>query len=191
MSVLGSGYVGGVNPSGAATAADSHSPTSIAETAKNNASVLNHRGVYLLSPLNNKPGPINNADASTPTPDPIPTHAGDRTYSRRPGFTGAPRKKKHLLLKIVGVLVILLILLILLLPTIASLGLVRGIVVESKVNDNLNGSVSIGSYSLGWFGGISAIDVKVYDTKKTLILELKSFKTDMVPCSMPSAAGTR
>ena len=117
-------------------------------------------------------------DASTPTPDPIPTHAGTERTRAVPDSPAAPRKKKHLLLKIVGVLVILLILLILLLPTIASLGLVRGIV-ESKVNDNLNGSVSIGSYSLGWFGGISANDVKVYDTKKTLILELKSFKTDM------------
>jgi hypothetical protein len=73
---------------------------------------------------------------------------------------------------------VLIILLVLLAPTIASLGFVRSIV-QSQVNQNINGSVEIGSYSLGWIGGISASGVKVYDADKQLILQLNKFSTDL------------
>ena len=53
---LGTGFVGGADPSGlganaASTPVDGRSPSAIAQAAKNNASVLNRRGVFLLSPL--------------------------------------------------------------------------------------------------------------------------------------------
>jgi hypothetical protein len=50
--VAGSGYVGGVDPSGALTpAAPRTSPSDIDRAARDAASVLNHRGVYLLAAL--------------------------------------------------------------------------------------------------------------------------------------------
>jgi hypothetical protein len=92
-----------------------------------------------------------------------------------------PRKRKRWGLRILcglGVLVILLVILLLLAPTIAGLGFVKSIV-EGQINQNINGTVEIGSYSLGWTAGISANDVKVYDDKKTLILQLNKFSTGL------------
>ena len=121
------------------------------------------------------------SDSPTPVPDPTPSQAGtERTRAvPDPSPTPAPKKKKkHLWLKVVGVLIILLIALVLLAPTIASLSPVRGIVV-GQVNNNLNGTVSIGDYSVGWLGGINASDVKVFDKAGTLILQLNQLKTSL------------
>jgi hypothetical protein len=50
--VAGSGYVGGVDPSGALTPAVARtSPSDVDRAARDAASVLNQRGVYLLTPL--------------------------------------------------------------------------------------------------------------------------------------------
>jgi hypothetical protein len=78
----------------------------------------------------------------------------------------------------IGVLLVLLILLVLLAPTIAGMGVVRSIVV-GQINDKLNGSVEIGSYSLGWTSGITADDVKVYDAQHNLVLQLKKLSTGL------------
>jgi hypothetical protein len=89
-----------------------------------------------------------------------------------------PRKRKRRWLAVIGVLLVLVILLIALAPTIAGLGFVKSIVV-GKANDNLNGSVEIGSYSVGWTGGINANDVKIYDAQKNLILQLNKFSSSL------------
>lgn len=89
-----------------------------------------------------------------------------------------PRKRKRIWLIAIAVLLVLLILLVLLAPTIAGLGPVRSIV-AGQINDNLNGSVEIGSYSLGWTTGITANDVKIYDDQKNLVLQLKKFSTGL------------
>jgi hypothetical protein len=85
----------------------------------------------------------------------------------------APKKKRHLWLKIVAGLVVFLIVLVLLLPTIASTGMVRSIVV-GKVNDQLNGKLEIAGWSFGWTSGARIDDLKVLDADGTQILQLKS-----------------
>ncbi|HZZ43153.1 MAG TPA: hypothetical protein VFE58_09465 [Tepidisphaeraceae bacterium] len=77
-----------------------------------------------------------------------------------------------------AVLVVLLMILVLLIPTIASMGFVRSIVV-GKVNDNLNGKVAIDDYSLSWTGGIDANGISVSDTNGQKVVELKKVHTDL------------
>lgn len=86
-----------------------------------------------------------------------------------------PPKKRRKWPFIVGGLVVLLLLLVLLLPTIASLGPIRSMVV-GQINQQINGSVEIGGWSLGWFSPISLSNVKVYDEQKRLILDVPSVK---------------
>jgi hypothetical protein len=88
-----------------------------------------------------------------------------------------PRRKRRWLGALAALLVVI-ILLILLAPTIAGMGFVKSIVV-GQINQKINGSVEVGSYSVGWFSGISANDVKVYDQKKNLILQLNRFATGL------------
>jgi hypothetical protein len=88
-----------------------------------------------------------------------------------------PRKRRRwpwillALLLIVGLLVVLL-------PTLASTSPVRSIV-ESQVNQRLNGRVAIGGYSVGWLDGVRARDVKVYDARQALVLEIDEVRTDL------------
>src|SRR5882724_11513562 len=72
-----------------------------------------------------------------------------------------PPKRRWLrrTLYVVAGLVLVLLLLVLLIPTIASMGWVRSIVV-GKVNDQLNGKLQIADWSIGWTGGIKADGLK-------------------------------
>lgn len=72
---------------------------------------------------------------------------------------------------VILVLFLLLIGLVVLIPTIASTGAVRSVVV-GKVNENLNGTVEIGDWSLGWLSPIGLSGIKVYDDQKRLILDV-------------------
>jgi hypothetical protein len=63
-----------------------------------------------------------------------------------------PPKRKRRWLRIVLIIVLLLVVLIALLPTIASTGPVRGMIL-SRANDAIQGQIAIDSLSLGWFSG--------------------------------------
>lgn len=111
-----------------------------------------------------------NPPASQPNPEKQPTPQ-----------TPPPKKKKSWVKRIligVGIIIVLLIVLVLLAPTIASTGLVRGIVV-SKVNDNLNGKVQINDWHLGWTGGLVVDGVRVFDDQNKQILELRKAATQL------------
>lgn len=94
---------------------------------------------------------------TTPTPadpkSPVPPTAEEKTDT--------PKRKRRWL-RILLVVVLLLVLLVALLPTIASTGPVRGMIL-SRANDVVQGTVAIDSLSLGWFSsqrieGISLTD---------------------------------
>jgi hypothetical protein len=120
---------------------------------------------------------------SQSTPNPAnPTNLPPPPGVTPPGATPAapppPRKRKRIWLIAIAVLLVVVILLVLLAPTIAGMGPVRSIV-ASQINDHVNGSVEIGDYSIGWTSGITASDVKVYDTQHNLILQLKKFTSGL------------
>src|SRR4051794_31582509 len=82
-----------------------------------------------------------------------------------------PPKKKRRWLRVLGVLVLLLLLIVISAPYIASTGPIRAIIV-SKINKNLNGSVAIDNYSVGWTGGIKANGIRVFDSDKKVVLSV-------------------
>lgn len=100
-----------------------------------------------------------------PTPDPA---------SPEP----TPRRRRRRWPWLLLAILVLLVALIGLAPWLASTAPVRGFVV-SQVNKRLNGSVTIGSYSVGWFGGIDARDIKVYDSTRALIFELDEVRSPL------------
>lgn len=75
----------------------------------------------------------------------------------------------------IGALLLLLVILVALAPTIASSGPVRSMVV-GKINQQLNGTIEIADWSLGWSGPIEASGIKVYDEQKRLILDVPRAK---------------
>lgn len=119
------------------------------------------------------------ADAQTPF-DSIgePHPPGEQAQQQQQQQPPVVKKKKRWWLRIILVLLVLIVLLVALAPYIASTGPVRSIVV-SQVNNNLNGSVEIADYSVGWTGGISASGVKVYDAQKNLVLEVPRLVTKL------------
>jgi hypothetical protein len=66
---------------------------------------------------------------------------------------------------------VLALMLIALAPTILSSGMALSIIVD-QVNKQLNGSIQIGSLSLGWFSGITAHGIRVFDQNQAQIAEL-------------------
>ncbi len=119
----------------------------------------------------------NQMNENDPTPIP-PASAAPSVTPSAPGVTSTEakppaKKKRRLWLKIVGALVVLLILLVLLIPTIASTGMVRSIVV-GKINDQLNGKLDIADWSLGWTSGVRIEGLKVVDADGKEVLSLKS-----------------
>src|SRR5215203_3642398 len=121
--------------------------------------------------------PLNNSN----DPDPRNPSVGDLTNpDAQPDLVppAKPKKKKRRLLKMLGVLLVLIILLVVCAPWIASTAPVRGIVV-SQINNNLNGSVAIDDYSVGWTGGIKANGIKVYDPQKNLVLSVPRVSTQL------------
>jgi hypothetical protein len=91
-----------------------------------------------------------------------------------------PKRSKWLRLTIIGlsVVVILILTLVALLPTIASTAPVRSAVV-GVVNGNLNGKLSIDSWSLSWFGPIEVNGIKVTDSQQRSVVEVARVKTDL------------
>src|ERR1043165_909973 len=86
--------------------------------------------------------------------------------------------------QIVGGLLVLLIVVVILAPTVASTGPVRAIVVD-KINNQLNGKLSMDGWSLGWFGGVELDGVKVDDAQGRRVLEVARIK---VPLGLLDAA---
>jgi hypothetical protein len=84
--------------------------------------------------------------------------------------TPPPRKRRRWPFVLLGIFLVLL-LLVFLAPKIASTAAMRGYVV-GKINDNLNGTVSIDNWSLGWTGGIDLHGLKVFDERKAEILSV-------------------
>ncbi|MBC8106071.1 MAG: hypothetical protein H7Z14_05740, partial [Anaerolineae bacterium] len=113
-------------------------------------------------------------------PDPRNPSVGDLNDPNAPTVDAAPPKpkKKRRLLKVLGVLLVLIILLVVCAPWIASTSPVRAIVV-SQINSNLNGSVAIDDYSVGWTGGIKASGIKVFDAQKNLVLSVPRISTQL------------
>ena len=117
------------------------------------------------------------ADQTPNNPTNPPTSPGAAGGEQPP----APRKKSRWgrrILIAAGVVVVLLVVLVLLIPTIASMGFVRSIVV-GKINDNLNGKVAIDSWSLGWTGGIDASGVSVVGPAGEKVVDVKTVHTDL------------
>ncbi|MCC6422368.1 MAG: hypothetical protein IT447_02730 [Phycisphaerales bacterium] len=84
----------------------------------------------------------------------------------------APRKKKRWGRRILiglGVVVVLLVILVALAPTIISTATVRRVVI-GKVNDSLNGKVSMADWSIGWSSGVEVRGLEVKDEAGNVIL---------------------
>ncbi len=81
------------------------------------------------------------------------------------------KRRRRLVLKIIGVGLLLIVLLILALPTIISTGAARSIIL-GQVNKRLNGKVEIASLSLGWFTGVKVQGVRVFNADGAQIAEL-------------------
>ena len=105
--------------------------------------------------------------SDTPGGPSVPPPAGGMQGS-------APRKRRSklgLFFKIIGALVILLVLLVLAAPTLISSGpVVSGIL--GSVNKQLNGRVELSSLSLGWFTGVKAQGLKVFDAGNAQIAQV-------------------
>ena len=82
-----------------------------------------------------------------------------------------PRRRRRLVLKVVGAMVVLIVFLVLALPTVVSSGPVRSIIV-GQINDRLNGKVEVASLSLGWFSGVKVQGVRVFDVQGAQIAEV-------------------
>src|SRR6185295_2402282 len=94
-----------------------------------------------------------------PSNSPVdPALPNDLIQQQQPPPPPAPRKRRRRWPWVIVSIVLVLILLVVLGPTIASTGPVRSFVV-GKVNDNLNGRVTIAGWSLGWFSPLKVSGV--------------------------------
>ncbi|GAG08846.1 unnamed protein product, partial [marine sediment metagenome] len=66
--------------------------------------------------------------------------------------------------------------LILFLPTIASTGFVRDLVL-GKINEDIQGKISVESWSLGWFSGFEAEKIRIDDPSGNMVLSLGTLRT--------------
>src|SRR5438045_1013961 len=92
--------------------------------------------------------------------------------------TPPPKKKRRRWLKITLGIVLFLILLVILLPTIASLGFARSLVI-SQVNKNLNGKLAVDSWSLGWMSGAKVQGFRIVDPAGNEILNVPKLNTQL------------
>lgn len=104
-------------------------------------------------------------------------------FSQQPTPQAPPprQKRKHrgrTLLIAAGIVLLLILLLVIFLPTLAGTAPVRSFVV-GKINDNLNGTVAIDDWDLGWFSGIQARGVLVRDAAGNEIARLDSLQTGL------------
>ncbi|HEX4794142.1 MAG TPA: hypothetical protein VH370_10135 [Humisphaera sp.] len=117
--------------------------------------------------------------ANDPQSPPQPPTGGEPPHADVPAPNPPPKRRwLRRTLYIVAGLVIVLLLLALLIPTIASTGWVRSIVV-GKVNDQLNGKLQIADWSIGWTGGIKADGIKIFDDQNRQILEIPHVSTQL------------
>jgi hypothetical protein len=101
------------------------------------------------------------------------------SQSPKSGEEGAPqpppalkKKKRRWLLKSLIGLVVLIVLLVLLAPTILSMGVVRGIVVDQINGSALNGKLQIKDWSFGWFTGVHIEGVELQDENNIHLLSI-------------------
>ncbi len=92
--------------------------------------------------------------------------------SGQPAPAKAARKRRRWPWVLLGILVLIL-LLIALLPTIASTGPVRSLVL-GRVNQQLNGTASVDSWSFGWFSGFKLSGIRVADAQGRPVVEIQS-----------------
>ena len=102
----------------------------------------------------------------------------NRHNSRTPTAKPPAKRRRRCWPFIVGGVLLLLVLLVVLLPTIASTGVVRSIVV-GQINKAMNGRVQIDSWSLGWTSGQRISGVRVFDAAGSQIAELQSLTTQL------------
>ena len=114
---------------------------------------------------------------SPPTSDPSST----------PPPTPPKRRRRRRWLWSLMTLLALVVALVMLAPWLASTSPIRSLVV-AQLNRQLNGSVTIESYSVGWFGGIDARNIRVYDARRALVLEIDEIRS---PLSLLGALGGR
>jgi hypothetical protein len=88
-------------------------------------------------------------------------------------------RKRRLWLKIVGGVVVLIVLLIVLLPTIASTGMVRSLVVNQVNGGVLNGKLEIKDWSFGWFGGQRIDGIRITDTNEKQVAQVGQISTGL------------
>src|SRR3954447_8665588 len=119
---------------------------------------------------------------STPEPaDPTPAQQPPQTPPAQqqpvsePPAAPPPKRKRRRWPWVILVLLLLILGVIALAPTIASIGVVRSMVV-GKVNNNLNGHVEIADWSFGWGGPQTISGIKVYDDQKRLVLDIPRVK---------------
>ncbi len=83
-----------------------------------------------------------------------------------------PRRKRGWILKLILLLIVLVVLLIALAPTILSTSPVVSMIL-GRVNQQLNGKITVESLSLGWLSGVDIKGVRVFDDQIAQIAELK------------------
>ena len=89
----------------------------------------------------------------------------------------SPRKsKKKWIFGVIGAVVILIVLMVALLPVYISSAGGRQMVVD-KVNQSVDGKLSIADLSMGWFSGITLTDVSFADNKGGVSATVKHFST--------------
>lgn len=93
-----------------------------------------------------------------------------------PATTPAPRRRRRRWPWVLLALAAMLVTLVGLAPWLASTAPARSLVV-AQINRQLNGSVSIDKYSVGWFGGIHATGIKVFDDRQALVFEIDEVRS--------------
>jgi len=101
--------------------------------------------------------------------------------SAQPAPAKAARKRRRWPWILLGIFVLIL-LLVALLPTIASTGPVKSMVL-GRVNQQLNGTASIDSWSFGWFSGFKLSGIRVADAQGRPVLAIQSIT---LPASVPA-----
>lgn len=123
------------------------------------------------------PDPIPPSDSPQPHPDDPRAKEPQPTSSPTP----PPQKKKRWGRRITFSLLIFLLLialLALLAPSIASTSPIRRLVLR-KINHNLNGSVAIQDWSIGWRSGIDVTGIRVLDERNAEILSVAHLRTGL------------
>src|SRR4051812_25331977 len=105
----------------------------------------------------------------------IPTPPSDQPTATPP----APRKRRRWPWVILGILLLLLAL-VAFAPAIASTGPAKSFVL-SKVNQQLNGTLAVNDWSIGWTSGITINGVKIDDLQGRRVIEIDRVR---VPISL-------